>query len=84
MLFLLYLVTVDANAYSQLALGSNGTMTGRECSRLPLSIAVKRALGVVVYIPQDLVAYKGGCVFDFEGKSVVVISARFGRTDLFE
>ena len=33
---------------------------------------------------QDLVAYKGGCVFDFEGKSVAVISARFGRTDLFE
>lgn len=35
-------------------------------------------------MPQDLVAYKGGDVFDFEGKPVAAISEQFGRTDLFE
>ena len=80
MLFLLYPVTVDANAYSQLALGSNGTIDRTTV----LALAIVTVVGVAVVIPQDLVAYKGGCVFGFEGKSVAVISARFGRTDLFK
>jgi hypothetical protein len=35
-------------------------------------------------MPQDLVAYKGGDAFDFEGKPVAVISAQLSRIDLFE
>ena len=71
------------NAHSQLALASNGTID-RTTALALATVNVERALGVAVDMPQDLVAYKGGDVFDFEGKPVAVISAQLGRIDLFE
>ncbi|KAG1742007.1 hypothetical protein EDB19DRAFT_2038647 [Suillus lakei] len=44
---------------------------------------LEKALGVQREMPQDLVAYRGGDVFDFEAKVVGVISETLGRTDLF-
>ncbi|KAF8551997.1 hypothetical protein OG21DRAFT_1477901 [Imleria badia] len=68
---------------ARLALASNGTID-RTTALALATVNVERALGVDVDMPQDLVAYKGGDVFDFEGKPVAVISAQLGRTDLFE
>ncbi|KAG1739632.1 hypothetical protein EDD22DRAFT_959342 [Suillus occidentalis] len=45
---------------------------------------LEKALGVPRERPQDLVAYLGGDVFEFEAKVVGVISETLGRTDLFE
>ncbi|KIK33891.1 hypothetical protein CY34DRAFT_98856 [Suillus luteus UH-Slu-Lm8-n1] len=45
---------------------------------------LEKALGVPREMPQDLVAYRGGDVFEFEAKVVGVISETLGRTDLFE
>ncbi|KAG2742359.1 hypothetical protein P692DRAFT_20879650 [Suillus brevipes Sb2] len=53
---------------------------------MALSLAttnLERALGVQREMPQDLVAYRGGDVFEFEAKVVGVISETLGRTDLF-
>ncbi|OAX33578.1 hypothetical protein K503DRAFT_700202 [Rhizopogon vinicolor AM-OR11-026] len=44
---------------------------------------LERALGVQREMPQDLVAYRGGDVFEFEAKVVGVISESLRRTDLF-
>lgn len=44
---------------------------------------LEKALGVQREMPQDLVAYRGGDVFEFEAKVVGVISETLGRTDLF-
>lgn len=44
---------------------------------------LEKALGVQREMPQDLVAYHGGDVFEFEAKVVGVISETLGRTDLF-
>jgi len=41
-------------------------------------------LGVQMEMPQDLVAYHGGDVFEFEAKVVGVMTEMFRRTDLFE
>ncbi|KAF8447198.1 hypothetical protein L210DRAFT_3525216 [Boletus edulis BED1] len=68
---------------AQLALASNGTIDQTTALALA-TVNVEKALGIEVDMPQDLVAYKGGDAFGFEGKPVAVISAQFGRTDLFE
>jgi len=68
---------------ARLALASNGTID-RTTALALATVNVERALGVAVEMPQDLVAYKGGDVFDFEGKPIAVISAQLGRIDLFE
>ncbi|KAG1769723.1 hypothetical protein EV702DRAFT_1250810 [Suillus placidus] len=44
---------------------------------------LEKALGVQREMPQDLVAYRGGDVFEFEAKVVGVLSDTLGRTDLF-
>ncbi|KAG1855024.1 hypothetical protein F4604DRAFT_1801268 [Suillus subluteus] len=44
---------------------------------------LEKALGVQRDMPQDLVAYRGGDVFEFEAKAVGVISETLGRIDLF-
>ncbi|KAG1758088.1 hypothetical protein EDD22DRAFT_1000346 [Suillus occidentalis] len=44
---------------------------------------LEKALGVQREMPQDLVAYRGGDIFEFEAKVVGVISETLGRTDLF-
>ncbi|KAG1759286.1 hypothetical protein EDD22DRAFT_956049 [Suillus occidentalis] len=44
---------------------------------------LEKALGVQREMPQDLVAYHAGDVFEFEAKVVGVISGTLGRTDLF-
>ncbi|KIK32334.1 hypothetical protein CY34DRAFT_101749, partial [Suillus luteus UH-Slu-Lm8-n1] len=44
---------------------------------------LEKALGVQREMPQDLVAYRGGDVFEFEAKVVGVISETLGRTDLY-
>ncbi|KAG0708992.1 hypothetical protein DFH29DRAFT_821582 [Suillus ampliporus] len=44
---------------------------------------LEKALGVQRDMPQDLVAFRGGDVFEFEAKVVGVISETLGRTDLF-
>ncbi|KAG1725689.1 uncharacterized protein EDB91DRAFT_1254630 [Suillus paluster] len=44
---------------------------------------LEKALGVQREMPQDLVAYRGGDVFEFEAKVVGVLSETLGRTDLF-
>lgn len=44
---------------------------------------LEKALGVQRDMPQDLVAYRGGDVFELEAKVVGVISETLGRTDLF-
>ncbi|KAH7889205.1 hypothetical protein F5I97DRAFT_486659 [Phlebopus sp. FC_14] len=47
---------------------------------------LEKALGLVApdtIMPQDLVAYRGGDVFEFEARAVAVLSAQLGRTDVF-
>ncbi|KAG1735265.1 uncharacterized protein EDB91DRAFT_1250481 [Suillus paluster] len=44
---------------------------------------LEKALGIRREMPQDLVAYRGGDVFEFEAKVVGVISETLGWTDLF-
>ncbi|KAG2121914.1 hypothetical protein DEU56DRAFT_89089 [Suillus clintonianus] len=44
---------------------------------------LEKALGVQREMPQNLVAYRGGDVFEFEAKVVGVLSETLGRTDLF-
>ncbi|KAG1827623.1 uncharacterized protein BJ212DRAFT_1494927 [Suillus subaureus] len=44
---------------------------------------LEKALGIQREMPQDLVAYRGGDVFEFEAKAVGVISETLGRIDLF-
>ncbi|KIK32437.1 hypothetical protein CY34DRAFT_101513, partial [Suillus luteus UH-Slu-Lm8-n1] len=44
---------------------------------------LEKALGVQREMPQDLVTYRGGDVFELEAKVVGVISETLGRTGLF-
>ncbi|KAF9242017.1 hypothetical protein BU15DRAFT_44398 [Melanogaster broomeanus] len=67
---------------ARLALSSDGSIDRTTAFALA-TINVEKALGIGGGMPQDLVAYAGGDVFDFEGKAVAVISAQLGRTDLF-
>ncbi|KAG1742005.1 hypothetical protein EDB19DRAFT_1703499 [Suillus lakei] len=63
-------------------LTSNGTID-RTTALALATTNLETALGVQREMPQDLVAYRGGDVFDFEAKVVGVISETLGRTDLF-
>lgn len=44
---------------------------------------LEKALGMQQEMPQDLVAFRGGDMFEFEAKVVGVISETLGRVDLF-
>ncbi|OAX43849.1 hypothetical protein K503DRAFT_765464 [Rhizopogon vinicolor AM-OR11-026] len=61
---------------------SNGAI-GRTTALALATINLEKALGVQREMPQDLVAFRGGDVFEFEAKVVGVISETLGRTDLF-
>ncbi|KAG1827620.1 uncharacterized protein BJ212DRAFT_1256353 [Suillus subaureus] len=63
-------------------LTSNGTIN-RTIALALATTNLEKALGVQREMPQDLVAYRGGDVFEFEAKVVGVISETLGRTDLF-
>ncbi|KAG2135195.1 uncharacterized protein EDB93DRAFT_1254338 [Suillus bovinus] len=63
-------------------LTSNGTID-RTTALALATTNLEKALGVQREMPQDLVAYRGGDVFEFEAKVVGVISETLGRTDLF-
>ncbi|KAG2041106.1 hypothetical protein BDR03DRAFT_1089407 [Suillus americanus] len=63
-------------------LTSNGTID-RTTALALATTNLEKALGVQRDMPQDLVAYRGGDVFEFEAKAVAVISETLGRTDLF-
>ncbi|OJA11255.1 hypothetical protein AZE42_05686 [Rhizopogon vesiculosus] len=63
-------------------LTSNGAINHTMALALT-TINLERALGVQREMPQDLVAYRGGDVFEFEAKVVDVISETLRRTDLF-
>ncbi|KAG1765832.1 hypothetical protein EV702DRAFT_1272051 [Suillus placidus] len=63
-------------------LTSNGTIDRMTALALATT-NLEKALGVQREMPQDLVAYRGGDVFEFEAKVVGVISETLGRTDLF-
>ncbi|KIJ09655.1 hypothetical protein PAXINDRAFT_87177, partial [Paxillus involutus ATCC 200175] len=67
---------------ARLALSSNGTID-RTTALALATTNVEKALGIHVNMPQDLVAYAGGDIFDFEAKVVAAISAQLGRTDVF-
>jgi imidazolonepropionase-like amidohydrolase len=66
-----------------LLLTSNGFID-RTMALALVTTNLEKALGVQREMPQDLVAYRGGDVFEFEAKAVGVISETFRRTDLFE
>ncbi|KAG2130176.1 uncharacterized protein EDB93DRAFT_1323346 [Suillus bovinus] len=63
-------------------LASNG-LIDRTTALALATTNLEKALGVQREMPQDLVAYRGGDVFEFEAKVVGVISETLGRTDLF-
>ncbi|KAG1832110.1 hypothetical protein EV424DRAFT_1313531 [Suillus variegatus] len=63
-------------------LTSNGTID-RTTALALATTNLEKALGVQREMPQDLVAYRGGDVFEFEAKVVGVISETLGRIDLF-
>ncbi|KAG2046505.1 hypothetical protein BDR06DRAFT_985564 [Suillus hirtellus] len=65
-----------------LLLTSSGTIDPTTALALATT-NLEKALGVRREMPQDLVAYRGGDVFEFEAKVVGVISETLGRTDLF-
>ncbi|EGO21300.1 hypothetical protein SERLADRAFT_417630 [Serpula lacrymans var. lacrymans S7.9] len=65
------------------ALESNGTINRAEALALATT-NLEKALGLVdVAMPNDLVAYEGGDIFDIQSKVVAVICPRAHRTDLF-
>ncbi|KAL4067994.1 hypothetical protein J3A83DRAFT_3786026 [Scleroderma citrinum] len=67
---------------SRIALSSNGNTDLTAVLEL-VTTNLERALGIHGNMPQDLVAYPGGHVLDFEGKAAAVISEQLGRIDLF-
>jgi len=66
---------------SQSLLTSNGSLDRTTALVLAMT-NLEKALGVQWEMPQDLGAYPGGDVFEFEAK-VGVISETLRRTDLF-
>jgi hypothetical protein len=78
----MYRVSQSSNHSFQLALSSNGTID-RTTALALATTNVEKALGIHDNMPQDLVAYAGGDIFDFEAKVVAAISAQLGRTDVF-
>ncbi|KIJ59733.1 hypothetical protein HYDPIDRAFT_32949 [Hydnomerulius pinastri MD-312] len=68
---------------ARLALSSDGGIN-RTTALALATTNLEKALGIHHGdMPDDLVAYAGGDVFDFEGKVVAAISAQLGRTDVF-
>lgn len=67
---------------SRVVLSANGSIDLATALKL-VTTNLEKALGIHDTMPQDLVAYPGGHVFDFEGKAVAVISEQLGRIDLF-
>lgn len=61
---------------------SNGVID-RTTALALVTTNLEKALGVQREMPQNLVAYRGGDVFEFEAKVVGVLSETLGRTDLF-
>ncbi|KAF7984922.1 hypothetical protein HWV62_9825 [Athelia sp. TMB] len=65
------------------ALESHGRISKIQAVALATS-NLERALGMPVYSRQDIVAYRGGDLFDLSSKVVAVLSADRGTVDLFE
>jgi hypothetical protein len=68
---------------SWLLLTSNGFIDHATAFAL-VTTNLENVLGVQMEMPQDLVVYHGGDVFEFEAKAVGVMTEMFRRTDLFE
>jgi hypothetical protein len=66
----------------QAALESNGTISKVEAISL-VTTRLEYALGVNSAGPYEVVAYRGGSLFDFESKVVGVVSLRRGSVEIF-
>ncbi|KZP01957.1 hypothetical protein FIBSPDRAFT_906291, partial [Athelia psychrophila] len=65
------------------ALESHGYISKVQAIALATS-NLERALGMDIYSRQDIVAYRGGDLFDLSSKPVAVMSADRGVVELFE
>ncbi|KAF5378365.1 hypothetical protein D9615_008768 [Tricholomella constricta] len=72
--------TLTALLACNAALESNGTISRREAIELATT-RLDRALGVKSVL--DLVAYRGGSIFDFESKVAGVVSMQRGTVEIF-